>query len=169
MGQPVPDSAAPVGDNFTLEGVTGGILAARRIRPQAVCSRGSRRRLEVAGESEGWPTESLEIAYRSSLQCGLVNEFYSKKTYPSPSKTTTIKLFCEFGTDEAKHFAVVMHRRKELGRVFLGATAPESYIVWMTQQSFAWISDQAVQIQIVHPDFGRPTVHDLSSVLSVVP
>ena len=117
---------------------------------------------------KGWPTEPLEIAYRSSLQSGLVNEFYSKKTYPSPSKTATIKLFCEFGTNEAKHFAVVMHRRKELGRVFLGATVPESYIVWMTQQSFAWVSDQAVQIQIVHPDSGGPTVHDLSSVLSSV-
>lgn len=117
---------------------------------------------------EGWPTESLEAAYRSSLQCGLVNEFYGKKTYPNPSKTASIKLFCEFGVYDARYYAVVMQRRKELERVFLGATVPESYIVWMTQQSFAWISDQAVQIQIVHPDFGGPTVHDLSSVLSSV-
>lgn len=120
-------------------------------------------------EVEGWPTEPLEIAYRTSLQRGLVNEFYSKKSYPNPSKTATIKLFCEFGVEEAKYYAVVLRRRKELGRVLLGATVPESYIVWMTQQSFAWISDQAVQIQIAHPYSGGPTVHDLSSVLSVVP
>lgn len=118
---------------------------------------------------EGWPAEPLEIAYRTSLQRGLVNEFYSKKTYPNPSKTATIKQFCEFGVEEAKYYAVVIQRRKELGRVFLGATVPESYIVWMTMQSFAWISDRAVQIQIVHPYSGGPTVHDLSSVLSAVP
>ncbi len=29
---------------------------------------------------EGWPTEPLEIAYQSSLQHGLVNEVYGKKT-----------------------------------------------------------------------------------------
>ena len=117
---------------------------------------------------EGWPTEPLEIAYQSSLQHGLVNEVYGKKTYPNPSKTANIKLFCEFGVDDAKYYAVVMRRRKELGRVFLGATVPESYNVWMTLRSFAWISDQAVQIQIVHPDYGGPTVHDLSSVLSSI-
>lgn len=117
---------------------------------------------------EGWPTEPLEIAYRTSLERGLVNEFYSKKTYSNPSKTATIKLFCEFSVDEAKYYAVVMQRRKELGRIFLGATVPESYIVWMTLQSFAWISDSAAQIQIVHPYSGGPTVYDLSSVLSSV-
>lgn len=115
---------------------------------------------------EGWPTEPLEVAYRTSLERGLVNEYYCNKNYHNPSKTATIKLFCEFGVEEARHYAVVMRRREELGRVFLGATVPESYIVWMTQQSFAWINDRAVQIQIVHPDSGGPTIHDLSAVLS---
>lgn len=118
---------------------------------------------------EGWPTEPLVTAYHSCQQREFVNEFFCKKTFPSPSKTATIKLFCEFGPNEAKHYAVVMRRRKELGRVFLGATVPESYIVWMTQQSFAWINDHAVQIQITHPDFGGPTAHDVSFVLSPVP
>ena len=118
---------------------------------------------------EGWPTEPLVTAYHGCQQRELVNEFFCKKTFPSPSRTATIKLFCEFGPDEAKHYAVVMRRRNELGRVFLGATVPEPYIVWMTQQSFSWINDHSVQIQIIHPDFGGPTVHDLTAVLSSVP
>lgn len=118
---------------------------------------------------EGWPTEPLITAYYGCQQRELVNEFFCKKTFSNPSQTATIKLFCEFGPDEAKHYAVVMRRRHELGRVFLGATVPESYIVWMTQQSFAWINDHAVQIQIQHPSFEGPTVHDLTNVVSSVP
>jgi hypothetical protein len=117
---------------------------------------------------EGWPTEPLVTAYHDCQQQELVNKFYCKKTFPSPSRTATIKLFCEFGPDEAKLYAVVMRRRKELGRVYLGSVIPESYVIWMTVQSFSWINDHAVQIQIKQPYFTGPPEHDLTSMLSSV-
>lgn len=112
---------------------------------------------------EGWPTEPLVSAYHGCQQRGLVNEFFCKKTFPSPSKTTTIKLFCEFGLHEAKLYAVVMRRRQELGRVFLGAAITSSTMIWMAVQSFSWLNEHT--IQIADPYFQGTREHDLSSVL----
>jgi len=116
---------------------------------------------------EGWPTEPLVMAYHGCQQRELVNEFFCKKTFPSPSKTATIKLFCEFGPNEAKLYAVVMRRRKELGRVYLGSVISSSTMIWMTVQSFSWVNDRAVQIK--DPYFAGTREHDLTSVLSSVP
>lgn len=66
---------------------------------------------------EGWPVEPLITAYEGCQQLELMNEFFCTKTFPGPSRTTTIKLFCEFGPKEAKLYAVVMRRRKEIARI----------------------------------------------------
>ena len=112
---------------------------------------------------EGWPVEPLSTAYDGCQQRGLVNEFFCKKTFPNPSRTVTIKLFCEFGTQEAKLYAVVMRRRKELARIYLGYAKPGSTMIWMAVQSFSWIDDHSVQI--TDPYFTGARTHDLTTVL----
>jgi hypothetical protein len=112
---------------------------------------------------EGWPAEPLIAAYEGCQQRGLVNEFFCKKTFPNLSRTVTIKLFCEFGPQEAKLYAVVMRRRKELARIYLGYTKPCSTLIWMAVQSFSWIDDHSVQI--TDPYFIGARTHDLTTVL----
>lgn len=114
---------------------------------------------------EGWPVEPLKTAYDGCQQRGLVNEFFCKKTFPSPSRTCTIKLFCEFGPKEAKLYAVVMRRRKEIARIYLGYVNPCSTLIWMAVQSFSWIDDHSVQI--TEPHFLGERIHNLSDTVSV--
>lgn len=118
---------------------------------------------------EGWATELLETAYRTCLERKLVNEFVSKKSHANPSKTASLKLFCEFGPHEAKLSAIVIRRRKELGRVFLASIVPSPYIVIVTMQSIAWVNDHVVSLQIQEDNRARPTQYeyDLLSVLAV--
>lgn len=112
---------------------------------------------------EGWPAEPLIAAHDGCLQRGLVNEFFCRKTFPSPSRTVTIKLFCEFGPREAKLYAVVMRRRRELARIYLGDTKPCSTLIWMAVQSFSWIDEHSVRI--TDSCFRGDRLYDLTSIL----
>ncbi|MFO1002941.1 MAG: hypothetical protein U0936_21635 [Planctomycetaceae bacterium] len=112
---------------------------------------------------EGWPVEPFIAAYEGCQQRGLVNEFFCKKTFPGPSRNVTIKLFCEFGPHEAKLFAVVMRRRKEIARIYLGYAKPCSTLIWTAVQSFSWLNDHAVQITDSY--FCGERLYDLTSVL----
>lgn len=112
---------------------------------------------------EGWPVEPLITAHDECQQRGLVNEFFCKKKFPSPSRTFTIKLFCEFGPREAKLYAVVMRRSKEIARIYLGDAKPCSTMIWMAVQSFSWLNDHSVQITDSY--FRGERLYDLTSVL----
>lgn len=115
---------------------------------------------------EGWPTEPFDVARRCCLERRLVNEFLTKKAIPNPSKSARVRLFCEFGTKEARVTAVVHRGQKELGRTCLGATVPEAYCVQVTLDSLRWIDDVTIQLQLDHSYKAPPTIHNLSSLLS---
>ena len=116
---------------------------------------------------EGWPADPFITAYEGCQQRGLLNEFFCKKTFPSPSRTVTIKLYCEFGPREAKLYAVVMRRRKELGRIYLGDTKPCTTLIWMAVQSFSWLNDHSIQITDSY--FRGERLHDLTTILERTP
>ncbi|MCA9144234.1 MAG: hypothetical protein H6821_02175 [Planctomycetaceae bacterium] len=116
---------------------------------------------------EGWPREPFQIAHAACLERGLVNEFFWRKgkSFPNPSKTASVKLFCEFDVIEARYYAVVFVKRKEAGRVLLGTTIPESYINCITLQSFEWVDDQTASIRFGDRYRDPPTLCDLSSLI----
>ena len=116
---------------------------------------------------EGWPVEPFIAAYEGCQQRGLVNEFFCRKTFPGPSRAVTIKLFCEFGPREAKLYAVVMRRRKELARIYLGDAKPSSTMIWMAVQSFSWLNDHFIQISDSY--FRGERLHDLTTILERTP
>lgn len=116
---------------------------------------------------ERWPEQPLITAYEECQHRGLVNEFFCRRTFPNPSRTVTIKLFCEFGPNEAKLYAVVMRRRKEIARIYLGDTKPCSTLIWMVVQSFSWIDEYS--IQITDSCFRGDRLYDLTSIIEQTP
>lgn len=121
--------------------------------------------LEWLARIEGWNTAPFEAARQECLNRNLVNEFSHHKTFPNPSRSLTIRLFCEFGMREARIYADVKEGRKNRGRFFLGTAVPEAYIVAVTLGSLRWLDDAHFSMELRHNKRGESTAFDIHSLL----
>lgn len=121
--------------------------------------------LKWLAEIEDWKIEPFDLAYQACLSKNLRNEVISKKPEPNPSKTVKVHLHCDFGMHEARYTAIVSKGRKELGRLYLGATIGESYIVWMTMKSLSWVDENRIQIQLNYSGRGAFNEFDLTPII----
>lgn len=97
---------------------------------------------------EDWDPSPFEDAYEECLARGLNNEFTHPQAYPNPARNTTIRLFCQFGMQEARIYADIKQGRHDRGRYYLGAAIPEAYTVVVVLRSLQWIDDVRFCLQL---------------------
>ncbi|MFO0821121.1 MAG: hypothetical protein U1A77_24460 [Pirellulales bacterium] len=114
---------------------------------------------------EGWNIAPFEAARQECLNRNLVNEFSHHKTFPNPSRSLTIRLFCEFGMQEARVYADVKEGRKNRGRFFLGTAIPEAYTVAIVLNSLHWLDDSRFLLQLRYDQRGETVEFDVHSLL----
>jgi hypothetical protein len=111
--------------------------------------------LRWLGSIEGWLKNAFDIAYEECLKLELVHHFFWRKgkILRNPSRTRSIKLFCEYETDEARIFAVEWNSKTGEGsRHLLCRCLTADVIVYAVMHFTRWESDDVLTFDVREKD-----------------